>query len=207
VKSDLAKARAWFDRGAELGNGDSMSHLGEMYSGGIGVPKDEAKGVEWYKKGVEHESFAAMNNLAICYLYGIGVAKNASDGLALLRRAAEEDPIGQENLAKLERSGEFGEKRPQEAIPLFEKAAAHGSTSSMLSMAEMYRNGEGTKPDIGLACRWALIAHLRGNANGTKLAEQVCKKELSKDQLPAQVAEAKQWVDQNPDAFGTLSRP
>ena len=50
VEQDYTKAMEWFEKGAELGDADSMGMLAAMYSNGNGVEQDYEKAKEWAEK-------------------------------------------------------------------------------------------------------------------------------------------------------------
>jgi len=207
IQRDYKAAMDWLSKAANAGNGNAMNRIGEIYYNGWGVIKNEPESVSWYRRGVEHGSYSAMNNLAICLLNGVGVAKNVEEGLVLLHKAAEKDAIAQENLAKIERTGEFGTKNLQEALSFFEKSAEQGSSSAMVSIAQIYFNGEGTSKDVDRSCLWAILAHTKGRKEASAHIANVCRAQLTKGGFEEEIAEAKKWVDQHPDAFGPLARP
>ena len=50
VKQDYTKAEALLTKGAEAGNVDAATFLGNMYYRGQGVKKDKAKAIKWLEK-------------------------------------------------------------------------------------------------------------------------------------------------------------
>lgn len=207
IGRDFARARQWLEKAAAAGNGDAMSRLGEIFANGWGVPENKALAVDWYRRGAEQGSYSAMNNLATALLAGEAMTRNIPEGLEWLRKAAEKDPVAQENLAHILRSGEFGETDRQAAFDLFRKAAERGSSRAMISIAQMYFNGEMGKPDIALSCRWALLAYPKGRREASEHLNGVCRTRMSQEALAAEVDAAKRWIDAHPDAFGALARP
>ena len=47
TKQDLKSAAKWYRKAAELGNGDAMAKLGDMYIQGEGVPQDDILAAMW----------------------------------------------------------------------------------------------------------------------------------------------------------------
>lgn len=207
VKRDYGQAFQWLTKAADLGNADAMSRLGEMYFGGLGIGKDLPMALTWYRRGAEAGSHAAMNNLAACLLDGTGVPKDVSAGLAIMTAAAADDPVAQENLATILRLGRYGRSDPQQALELFEKAAASGSSNAMVSLAQMHFNGEGVPADIGLSCRWSFLAYTKGRSEAAAHIANVCRPRLTRDEFEAEASAAKLWVGQHPQAWGPLARP
>jgi TPR repeat protein len=207
VPHDPARALALLGKAADLGYGESMNRLGEMYFNGTVGTRDVARAIAWYRRGVDAGSRAAMNNLASCLLEGTGVAQDIAAGMTMLRSAAETDPVAQENLATLYRSGRYGPRQLPEALALYERSAASGSSTAMVALAQMYYNGEGTAADLALSCRWAALASTKGRKEAAAHVANVCRPKLSRDAFAHEREQAKLWVDAHPDAFGLLARP
>jgi len=75
-------------RAAEGGDAKAQDKLGNMYSKGAGVPRDQAQAAIWYTKAAEQGVASAQANLAFLYYKGTGVAKDEVRALAWLSLAA-----------------------------------------------------------------------------------------------------------------------
>ncbi len=76
---------------AEKGDADAQFSLGDSYSYGRGVPKDNAEAVKWYHKAAEQEHAEAQLRLGISYYSGRGsVPKNEAEAVKWFRKAAEQ---------------------------------------------------------------------------------------------------------------------
>jgi len=67
---------------AEQGNASAQCELGDCYSIGKGVAKDEVEAVKWYLKAAEQGSVRAHSILGYCYANGKGVAKDEVEAYA-----------------------------------------------------------------------------------------------------------------------------
>jgi len=86
---DLAKAMAWYRKGAE-GNSDmAMNEIGVLYRKGVDGVKDEAQAGAWWAKAAAAGNTTAMLNLGMCYLRGnCGVAGDKAAALDWFKKAA-----------------------------------------------------------------------------------------------------------------------
>ena len=63
---------------AEQGNARAQARVGNAYSQGRGVPRDDALAVTWYRRAAEQREGEAMLNLGHHYDQGRGIAKDLS---------------------------------------------------------------------------------------------------------------------------------
>lgn len=71
------KAFYWFNKAAELGNGDAMFQLALCYSKGQGVEKNHLKSFEWYEKAYDNNCTNQISTLiALANFYKIGFVMN-----------------------------------------------------------------------------------------------------------------------------------
>ena len=63
VKKNHSKALKWFQRSAELKNGNALYYLGWMYDRGQGVSKDYYKAVRYFRKAAEQGHTGAQDEL------------------------------------------------------------------------------------------------------------------------------------------------
>lgn len=75
-KGDYKTASRIFEPLAERGDVGAQFTLGEMYSRGQGVPRDEADALKWYRMAADQGHAGAQNNLGIGYTLGKGVPKD-----------------------------------------------------------------------------------------------------------------------------------
>ena len=90
VPYDRAQARQWYEKAAAAGSGIGMLHLGDLYSGGLGVPQDYILARQWYEKGAAAGSVAAMHLVGLVYELGHGVPQDYEKARQWYERAAVE---------------------------------------------------------------------------------------------------------------------
>ena len=61
-------ALEWCTKAANQGYARAQCQLGNMYSGGEGVPQDYKMAIEWYTKAANQGNDLAINNLGVMYL-------------------------------------------------------------------------------------------------------------------------------------------
>jgi len=159
------EARKEAGAAAAAGSAAAMVLLGVMHQRGLGAAKDEAAALAWYRKAAEAGDPRAPRLVYILADNGMGVAKSSPEAEALLRQveaweraavneglrqsAEAGDARGQFSLAaRLER-----EKKYDEALKWYERAAAQGFGPAELNLAHMYENGIGVTKDTAQARR------------------------------------------------------
>ncbi|KAF9147283.1 hypothetical protein BG015_011100 [Linnemannia schmuckeri] len=71
-----SKIKEWFIVAADQGVVHAQFCMGDMYSYGRGVDRDNSKAFEWYLKAAEQRDEKAQLRVVYWYYYGIGVSKN-----------------------------------------------------------------------------------------------------------------------------------
>jgi TPR repeat protein len=150
---------------AAQGSSAAMILLGAMSQRGLGAELDEKEALAWYRRaalaGNERGASFVMTSAA----NGMGVEKGSAEAAALLAEVQERLPPNrapamaemaqkgnareQFNLAaRLER-----EKKYDEALQWYNRAAAQGFQPAELNLAQMYEKGIGVAADKGEARR------------------------------------------------------
>ena len=128
-KKDEAKARAWLQRGVELGDVSAMATLGLVYS----LEPDRADDALAYGLFVKaaDEDPVAMNSLGFFYETGRQVAQDYAAARNWYERAAARgNEVAMRNLGSLHERGAGVPKDLVLARSLYEKAAAAGDEES-----------------------------------------------------------------------------
>jgi TPR repeat protein len=92
---------------AESGSARAQSILGDMYSKGFGVSKDEVEAFKWYSKAAEATDQGGFGgrgapyNLGFLYAEGRGVAKDEAVAIKWYRKAAEQEAVGLETIIRM----------------------------------------------------------------------------------------------------------
>ena len=71
------------------GNALAQTNLGDMYTEGWGVVKDDTEAVRLYRQAATQGHALAQNNLGYMYAKGLGVAKDDAEAVRLYRQAAD----------------------------------------------------------------------------------------------------------------------
>lgn len=136
---DYARAKELFERAYELGNPAAALRIGEMYEGGLGVPRDLAQAVAWYEKAIGLGNAYAATRLARLYEAGRGVPADMEKALALYRQAAEAGELtAQLRLARILFEGRAGEPDPESAGELFRAAAGTGMPEGQKALGQYH---------------------------------------------------------------------
>lgn len=170
---DYAKALSYAQKSADQNCGSGFYVLGDLYSNGRGVGKDEAKGKEFYSKAftalaeeAKSDELFPQHLLGICYFCGLGVARSYDNGLPWIRGAAEKGfALAQNYLGRCYQNGWGVTKSETEAVEWYKKAAAQGLSWGANNLATMYYNGEGVAKSYTEAVKWYKKAAQMGNGS------------------------------------------
>ena len=193
------EARREADAGAKAGATASMTLLGVMAQRGLGVEKNEAAALAWYRKAAEAGDRRAMNIVTTNVYNGIGIAKDSPEARALAQdmmqrtsaiasaapapaqMAERGDPRQQFNLAaRLEQ-----ERKYDEAIQWYTRAAAQDFRPAELNLAQMYEKGIGVKQDTAEARkRYRRLSELGDNEARYRAAKLAAADADWKEALP-----------------------
>ncbi len=142
VPQDFKKAAYWFQKGTDLKNAASMSHLGARYDRGEGVKKDLDKAIELYRKAAERGDWMGQVNLGLLYYRGEGVEQNFSKAFDWLNKAAKQntpEAIGQ--IGNMYMAGQGVTADYQKGYDLSLKAAQMGDTNGIFNVGQFYEQG------------------------------------------------------------------
>lgn len=149
VRQDPGKARYWFERLAEAGDGEAMFNLGLIWARGFGVRRDMETAAEWMKKAAAAGDEDAPAMEALC--------RNV---LALSEPAEKGDTDAQAELAhsfmQLGLIRNIGSPEPdfRNALRWAKRAAEGGSAKAMWLLGLAYEKGRGTAKNSAAAFRW-----------------------------------------------------
>ena len=101
---------------ANNGGAHAQYVLGDLYAGGLSLPKDEVEALKWYRRAAAQGDVDALRRLGYLYRDGEGVPKNAAEAAKWFRRAADQgDPSAQDVLSLLYAKGKGVKKDEAEA--------------------------------------------------------------------------------------------
>ncbi|MCP4934216.1 MAG: PDZ domain-containing protein [bacterium] len=143
---DLQQAALWYQKAVDLGDRDSLFHLGRLHDFVKGFPHDDKIAAEYYKKAAAQKHTGAITNLAVMYHDGRGVRKDYKEYIRLLRQAAK---LGQAqahlNLGYAYARGKGVKANTGQAFEHWNKGASMGHSAGWRFIANTYWDGEGVK--------------------------------------------------------------
>lgn len=152
-------------RSAERGSASSCLFLGDAYSEGRGVTRNDILAVEWYRKGSNLGNVKALNKLGEICENGRGVAQDEAKALECYRRAAEQgNAAAQCNLGRMYEDGRRVVKDDAKAVMWYRKAAEKGNAEAQFNLGRMYEDGCGVARDDAMVAKWYRKAAKQGNA-------------------------------------------
>lgn len=126
-ETDLAKALAWYARGAEQGDSYSLWRIGMAYVDGEGHRADPVEAVRFFQRAVDAGGKKGLVSLAVMYASGSGVEPDLAKARGLYARAAEAgDAHAYRGLAVMALRGEGGPVDPVAASVAYRQALALG---------------------------------------------------------------------------------
>lgn len=181
----FAEARREAALAAKQGSSAAMILLGVMDQRGLGAPVNEKQALDWYRKAAAAGDQRGVGLVHMSVYEGMGVEKGSAEARAIMAEvgnfmtvqraptmeemAAKGNPREQHNMAAmLER-----EKRYDEAIVWYERAAAQGFGPSQLNLAQMYEKGIGLKQDTAEARKRYRAMAAKGDAEAAYRAAKL----------------------------------
>jgi TPR repeat protein len=194
TSGNLEEAARWYEKGAELGQANSISSLAFAYSNGRGVAQDIEKAFILYNQAADLGDGMAVVNLGMAYLYGHKTGTDHRKGFDYLMRAADLGKIDAfYHLAIACDNGWGTAKNPESAQTWMTLASlsgnqqaqqdirehpdligtdisgllaqAHdGKIDAIRTVAKRLYDGDGCEKDMVAAKAWLQEAALRGDA-------------------------------------------
>jgi TPR repeat protein len=141
------QAALWYRKAADLGNAEAQNNLGTSYWSGRGVERDKQEAVKWYLKSARQKYPPALFNVAVAYYNGEGVP--AADNIKAY--------------AWFLLAQEAGSQAATDGVQRLESGMKMGGVDEgLLTIAEMYENGEDVDQDYGEAAKWYRKAAEKG---------------------------------------------
>jgi serine/threonine protein kinase len=133
------EAAKLFRQAADLGSANAMRELGEIYSNGEGVPKNDLTAMQWFLHAEAAGNSDAMLSLAGMYLLGNeAVPQSDEEAAKWFQKAADlKNPAGVYDLAKMYEEGQGVTRDMEKARQLYRQAAALGNALAQRRLAEM----------------------------------------------------------------------
>ena len=151
-------------RASEQGDPVAMTLLGDLYSNGYGVAKDEKKALAWFSLAADRGDRQAIFALAMARFAGRGGPQDKAEAAALLDKAAKLGHVAAAyNLALLYLEGQQVRQDIARAAELMRSAADAGSPEAQYALATLYKEGNGVAKDPVAAAKLLGAAARSGN--------------------------------------------
>lgn len=141
---EIKKCVEWIRAAAINGNPEGQEMLGEIYSGGLGVPENQETAVKWYRKAAMQGNDGAQYYLGECYYWGKGVAQNDAEAVKWFQKAANQEHAGaQYYLGECYYLGRGVAENDAKAVKWFQKSADQGNADAQCRLGNCYLCGNG----------------------------------------------------------------
>lgn len=129
---------------AEAGDAAAQTLLAEIYSRGLGVPRDPEQAADWYMKAAEQDVPEAQLQYALILLKGDPDEGKKSRAYELMKAAADSGNGHAEfNYAQLLINDRPGSQSLKEAYGYFQRAAEKGIADAQYAVSRYLANGTG----------------------------------------------------------------
>jgi Zn-dependent protease with chaperone function/type II secretory pathway pseudopilin PulG len=185
---------------ATKGDEQAQCRLGDAYSNGKGVAKNDVQATKWYRMAAEQGNIAAQYNLGVNYERGEGVSQNYSEAVGWYKKSADKGfAAAQLNLGIAYLHGNGVIKNSQEAAKWFRMAAKQGDDKAQFALGVCYEDGDGLPKDLRNAYGWYILAAAEGNQKALKESLHI-EGQLSMEEKATVQAWVKAWKPVN--SFG-----
>jgi TPR repeat protein len=135
---DYGKAMEYFQKAAEANFALAELNIGSLYSGGLGVPKDEAEAFKWTRMAADQGLAPAAGNLGEMFLNGQGAPEDDALAARWLDLAARQGyAAAQSRLATLFATGKGVKQNFAAALALNAQAASQGYAPAMADLGSL----------------------------------------------------------------------
>lgn len=167
---EIKKCVEWIRAAAINGNPEGQEMLGEIYSGGLGVPENQETAVKWYRKAAMQGNDGAQYYLGECYYWGKGVAQNDAEAVKWFQKAANQEHAGaQYYLGECYYLGRGVAENDAEAVKWFQKSADQGNADAQWQLGHCYYFGNGVLKNEQKAASFYQKAANQGHAKAQYL--------------------------------------
>jgi len=176
---------------ADEGNQSAQYALGEIYSQGQGMSRDDRTAAKWYERAAANGHVLAQSRLGAMYAEGRGIPQSLSKAMKWYRRAAQQGDLpAQISLALIYGTGRGVPQNYFQAEKWFRRAAEQEDALAQYHLALIYAGGYDVVPKDDIqALVWFTIAAKAGNDDARKARQSFTVRMGS-----AQVAEAEKFA-------------
>jgi uncharacterized protein len=159
TEKDYQKARAWFNKAAELGSASAYCQIGYMIRNGDGVRADPSAAIIYFERSATMGDREAIYQLGVAHQIGSGAEKNLEKAASYFKKSAD---LGfapaQYGLALMLKEGAGVSKNLPLAYDLFSKASRQSAWPAQMELGVMLANGDGCERDLVEGLAWLVVA-------------------------------------------------
>jgi uncharacterized protein len=195
ARGDFAGAFQVWKNLAELGSSSAQYGLGELYSLGQGVERDDRVAAKWYERAAASGNVLAQSRLGSMYDEGRGLPRSLSKAMKWYRKAAQQgDLSAQISLGLIYGTGRGVPTNYFQALKWSGLAAEKGDALAQYNLGLIYAGGyEVVQQDDVQALTWFILAEKGGNEDGRKSREAFATK-MSAEQVERAEKSARDWL-------------
>ena len=172
-RGDYATAFKNWKSLADQGSQSAQYGLGELYSLGQGVSRDDREAAKWYERAAASGYVLAQSQLGAMYDKGRGLPQSLSKAMKWYRKAAQQGDLpAQVSLGLIYGTGRGVPHNYFQALKWFGLAAEQGDALAQYNVGLIYAGGYNVVPkDDVQALVWFILAERGGNEDGRKSHE------------------------------------
>ncbi len=170
---NLAQAKYYLEKAAELGNLDAVYGLGKLYLDLAFSEYDPAKAVTYLEKAVEGDHAFAKYQLGKMLCQGKQIEKDISRGLPLLEKLAKEGVSFAAYIVGKVYLTEEGWKDVKKAIQYLTQAAEDGNSYGTYQLGKLYYFGNGVRRDAEKGLEYLKASAAQGNQYAATLLQTI----------------------------------
>ncbi len=164
------KARFWYKKAANIGDGNAQLILANMYKDGEGGSANNSKAFNWYVKSAQQGNNEAKYYLGFMYLNGKGVTKNTNKAFSLVEEVATDDyPQAQYTLAQMHKQGLGAIKDDNKYLEYLTKSAKNNFAKAQYELANYYYFNDNKQQ----SAYWMKQAYQQNYPNAKKLWQKL----------------------------------
>lgn len=153
------EAFAVVERGAAVGDIDSIDRLAWFYDNGEVVARDQPRAATLYRRAAEAGNSHAQWRLGVMLDMGEGVRSDPEEAVRWFVRAAAAGEVNAvTSLAVMHANGRGVRRDFAEAMRLYRDAAGRGGAHGFYGVGVMYALGQGVRTDPVEAVAWLAVA-------------------------------------------------
>ncbi len=170
---NLAQAKIYLEKAAELGNLDAVYGLGKLYLDPAFPEYDSAKAMKYLEKAVEGDHAFAKYQLGKLLCQGKQIEKDIARGLPLLEELAADGVSFAAYIVGKVYLTEEGWKDVKKAIQYLTQAAEDGNSYGTYQLGKLYYFGNGVRADPEKGLEYLKASAAQGNQYAATLLQTI----------------------------------